>query len=103
MLGDYGVDIYNNTSMTQHCEGPWNPWGGDKMVPYIITDHRERVVRERSKPGVGAASWILYPGGKPVTMWQIDVLNKDILFHTGTSVPMLDREAVYKDHFYEMM
>ncbi len=103
MLGDYAVDTFNNTSMIQHCEGPWNPWGGDKMVPYILTDHRERQVRARSKPGVGAASWILYPGNEPVTMWQIDLLSKEILVHTGKSVPMLDEFAKYKDHFYEMI
>jgi hypothetical protein len=25
MLGDLSVDTYNNTSIVQHCEGPWNP------------------------------------------------------------------------------
>jgi len=103
MLGDYSVDTYNNTSVVQHCEGPWNPWGDDRRVPYIITDHRERRVRDRSMTGVGAASWILYPGGEPVTMWQIDVLSKEVLLHTGATVPMLTESAKYKDHFYEMM
>jgi hypothetical protein len=53
--------------------------------------------------GVGAASWILYPGDEPVTMWQIDVLSKEVLLHTGTTVPMLSESAKYRDHFYEMM
>jgi len=103
MLGDYSVDTYNNTSLVQHCEGPWNPWGDERRVPYILTDHRERRVRERSKTGVSAASWILYPGDEPVTMWQVDVLSKQVLVHTGTTVPMLTKSARYKDHFYEMM
>jgi hypothetical protein len=103
MLGDYGVDTYNNTSMVQHCEGPWNPWGDERRVPYIINDHRERRVRSRSKTGVGAGSWILYPGGEPVTMWQIDVESKDVLLHTGLTVPMLHGAKRYKDHLYEMM
>lgn len=103
MLGDYAVDVFNGTSFVQHCEGPWNPWGDERRVPYILTDHRERLVRARSRPGVGAASWILYPGNEPVTMWQIDVSSKEILVHTGTSVPMLDEFAKYKDHFYEMI
>ena len=103
MLGDYAVDTYNNTSMVQHCEGPWNPWGDERRVPYILTDHRERLVRARSRPGVGAASWILYPPDEPVTMWQIDVQSKEILVHTGTTVPMLSGAAVYRDHLYEMM
>jgi hypothetical protein len=103
MLGDYSVDTYNNTSVVQHCEGPWNAWGDERRVPYILTDHRERRIRGRSMPGVGAASWILYPGDEPVTIWQIDVLSKEILVHTGRTVPMLSGLTRYKDHFYEMM
>jgi hypothetical protein len=103
MLGDYAVDTYNNTSMVQHCEGPWNPWGDDRRVPYIINDHRERRIRSRSMTGVGAGSWILYPGGEPVTMWQIDVESQDVLLHTGPTVPMLHGAKRYKDHLYEMM
>lgn len=103
MLGDYSVDTYNNTSIVQHCEGPWNPWGGDKTVPYIITDHRERQVRARSKPGVSAASWILYPPDEPVTIWQLDVLRKEILLHTGKTTPIYNKDSIYKDHLWEMM
>lgn len=103
MLGDYAVDTYNNTSTVQHCEGPWNPWGDERRVPYILTDHRERRIRGRSMTGVGAASWILYPGDEPVTMWQVDVQSKEVLLHTGTTVPMLSRHARYRDHLYEMM
>jgi hypothetical protein len=103
MLGDFSLDIYNNTSIIQHCEGPWNPWGGDKTVPYIITDHRERRVRGRSSPGVGAASWILYPPNEPVTIWQVDVFRKEILFHTGNTIPIASKESLYGDHFWEMM
>jgi hypothetical protein len=72
-------------------------------VPYILTDHRERRVRGRSLPGVGAASWILYPPGEGVTIWQIDVLSREALVHTGVTVPMLKGAKRYKDHFYEMM
>ena len=103
MLGDFSVDTYNNTSVVQHCEGPWNPWGDKRRVPYILTDHRERRVRARSMPGVGAASWILYPPGETVTMWQISVLTGEALLHTGPTVPMLTGDKRYKDHFYEIM
>ena len=103
MLGDYSVDTYNHTSVVQHCEGPWNAWGDERRVPYYLVDHRERPVRGRSVTGGSAASWILYPGDEPVTMWQIDVLNREILVHTGTTVPMLTRSALYGDHFYSMM
>ena len=36
-------------------------------------------------------------------MWQIDVLSKQLLVHTGKTVPMLTEFAKYRDHFYEMM
>ncbi len=103
MLGDYSVDTYNNTPIVQHCEGPWNPWGDERRVPYYLVDHRERPIRGRSVTGGSAASWILYPGGEPVTIWQIDVLSREVLVHTGTTVPMLTRSALYGDHFYSMM
>jgi hypothetical protein len=103
MLGDYAIDTFNNTSMVQHCEGPWNPWGDERRVPYILTDHRERQIRGRAMTGVSAASWILYPPDEPVTIWQIDVQTKEILLHTGKTVPMLSSGAVYRDHMYEMM
>jgi len=103
MLGDYSVDTYNNTSIVQHCEGPWNAWGDERRVPYFLVDHRERPVRGRSATGGSAASWILYPGDEPVTMWQVDVMSKEVLVHTGTTVPMLTRSSLYGDHFYSMM
>ncbi|MBM4090417.1 MAG: hypothetical protein FJ276_13495 [Planctomycetes bacterium] len=103
MLGDFSVDTYNNTSCVQHCEGPWNAWGDERRVPYLCTDHRERQVRSRAAQGVSVGWCILYPPDEPVTMWQIDVLSKEIMVHTGTTVPMFKGPVVYKDHFYEMM
>lgn len=103
MLGDYSLDTYNNTSMVQHCEGPWNPWGDERRVPYYLVDHRERRIRKRATTGVSAASWILYPPEETVTLWQIDVQSKKILMHTGDTVPMLYGAKRYRDHFYEMM
>jgi hypothetical protein len=103
MLGDYSVDTYNNVSCVQHCEGPWNPWGDERRVPYILTDHRERRIRGRRTTGVGAASWVLYPAGERVTMWQIEVLNKELLLHTGTTVHMLTGPVKFRDHLWEMM
>lgn len=103
MLGDFSVDTYNNTSCVQHCEGPWNAWGDQRRVPYIIRDHRERPVRGHSLPGVGVGWCLVYPPDEPVTMWQIDVLSKEVLVHTGPTVPMLKGPVKYRDHLYEMM
>ena len=38
-----------------------------------------------------------------MTMWQIDVESKEVLMHTGTTVPMLSGAKKYADHLYEMM
>lgn len=103
MLGDYSVDAYNGTSIVQHCEGPWNPWGDDRRVPYLLVDHRERLIRRRAATGVGGAMCNLYPPDEPVTMWQLDVFSKEILLHTGKTVPIFKGAVKYKDHFYEMM
>jgi hypothetical protein len=103
MLGDYSVDTYNNTSCVQHCEGPWNPWGDHRRVPYILTDHRERRIRGRRMTGGGAASWVLYPAGEAVTMWQLEALNRELLVHTGKTVHMLAGPVKYRDHLWEMM
>ncbi len=103
MMGDFSVDTYNNTSCVQHCEGPWNAWGDDRRVPYKIRDHRERPVRKHSLPGVGVGWCNLYPPNEPVTMWQLDVLSKEVLVHTGRTVPMYKGRVKYRDHFYDMM
>ena len=111
MMGDFMLDTYNNVSYMMHCGGPWNPWGDQRRVPYVITDHRERDVRAHSKPGVGACTSVLYPPNEPGTIWRIDVTTKDVLVHTGitianptalamglTSVP-----SPYKPHWNEIM
>lgn len=103
MFGDFSVDTYNNTSIVQHCEGPWNAWGDERRVPYICTDHRERPVRSRAECGVSVGWCNIYPPNEPVTMWQIDVVTKEIMMHTGTTVPMFKGPVIYRDHFYEMM
>jgi len=36
-------------------------------------------------------------------MWQVDVLSKEVLVHTGKTVRMLTKSARGKDHLYEMM
>ncbi len=66
-------------------------------------DFRERRIRGRAMTGVGAASWVLYPAGEPVTMWQIEVLNKELLVHTGASVNMLTGPVKFREHFWGMM
>jgi len=94
MMGDFMVDVANEVGIVMHCGAPWNPWGGERRVPYIIRDHAERRVSGHSQPGCGASSEVLYPSGEPATVWRVDVPSKSILVHTGTTV---DGYALYKD------
>ena len=111
MMGDYMLDTYNNVSYMMHCGGPWNPYGDDRRIPYVITDHRERAVRAHSKPGVGACTSVLYPPNEPGTIWRIDIMTKDVLVHTGTTIANPTAQAMgltsvpspYKPHWNETM
>jgi len=86
MMGDFMVDPGNGVTIVMHCGAPWNPWGGDEKVPYVIRDHAERQVQGHSKPGCGACSEVLFPAGEPATVWRVDVATRTILVHTGETV-----------------
>ena len=111
MMGDYMLDTYNNVSYMMHCGAPWTPYGDNRLVPYVITDHRERSVRAHSKPGVGACTSVLYPPNEPGTIWRIDVMTRDVLVHTGTTIANPTAQAMgltfvpspYKAHWNETM
>jgi len=94
MMGDFMVDVANGVGIVMHCGATWNPWGGEKKIPYIIRDHAERRVKEHSRPGVGACSEVLYPPGEPATVWRIDVPTRSILVHVGETV---DGYSLYED------
>jgi len=99
MMGDYIVEPFSDVIIVMHCGAPWNPYGDDRRAPYIIRDHAERGISGHSKPGVGACSQVLFPVNEPVTIWRIDVLRKEILVHTGTTV---SGYSLYKDFAYLM-
>ena len=94
MMGDFMVDVANGVGIVMHCGAPWNPWGANERVPYVIRDHAERRVKEHSRPGVGACSEVLFPPGETATVWRIDVPTRSILVHTGETV---DAYSLYND------
>ena len=99
MMGDIIYEPFNDVAIVMHCGAPWNPYGDERRIPYIIRDHAERSVRGHSKAGAGACSEVLFPVNEPVTIWRIDVLSKKILVHTGTTV---SGYSLYKDFGYLM-
>ena len=100
MMGDFQAYTFHNLSIVQHCEGPFNIYGGDDRVPYILVGHRERDIRGHSQIGVGAVATIFYPPNEPVTIWRINLLTKEVLVHTGTTI---SRASVFRNHYEEMM
>jgi hypothetical protein len=80
-------------------KGPWNPWGDERRAPYILTDRRERRIRGRRETGVGAGSWIVYPPNEPVTMWQVEVPNKELLAHAGKGVHMPAGPVTFREAY----
>lgn len=94
MMGDFTIEPFNGVGIVMHCGAPWNPWGDDRRVPYIIRDHAERRVKGHSVPGCGACSEVIYPAGEPVTIWRVNVLDRTIYMHTGTTV---DGYSLYRE------
>ena len=94
MLGDLMVDTFNNTTILTHCGAPINPYGDDRVIPYIIWSHAQSPVRGTLKPGSGTGAQVNYPAGEPVTIWKVYVLHKQIGLYTGRTV---DGHAFYKD------
>jgi hypothetical protein len=82
-----------------HRGAPWNPWGDERRVPYIIRDHAERLVKDHSIPGCGACSEVMFPVNEAVTIWRINVIDKTIYLHTGITV---DPYSLYRDFDYLM-
>jgi len=92
MLGDLMIDPFNGVDIVLHCGAPINPYGDDQ-VPYILWSHAESPMRGTGRPGSGVGVQVELPVGKPVTIWKVDVLNKRVLLHTGTSV---DGHSLYR-------
>lgn len=111
MMGDYMLDTYNKVSYMMHCGAPWNPYGDERRIPYVIVDHRERAVRAHSKTGVGACTSVLYPPNEPGTIWRIDIMTGDVLVHTGTTIAnptalamgLTSVPSPYRPHWNEVM
>ncbi|MEA3401420.1 MAG: hypothetical protein U9R79_09300 [Armatimonadota bacterium] len=71
---DMIIDASSGTTVLVHCGAPVNPHGNDR-VPYLLRDYR-----------MGADVLAELPGGEPVTIWRINVMDKLILAHTGEAV-----------------
>lgn len=71
---DMIIDASSGYTVLVHCGAPINPHGNDR-VPYTLRDYR-----------MGADVLAELPGGEPVTIWRINVMDELILLHTGEAV-----------------
>jgi len=94
MMGDYLVEPFNDVTIVIHCGAPWNPYGDDRRIPYIILSHAQSPVRGTLMPGSGTGAQVNYPANEPVTVWKVYILHKKIGLHTGTTA---DGHSLYKD------
>jgi hypothetical protein len=79
--GDYIIDPPTNTAILGHCEGPFNPYGDERRVPYVI----------RNRPQVdfnvgGACVQVKLPPNETVTVAKLGLYRKKLSIFTGQTV-----------------
>jgi hypothetical protein len=79
--GDYIIDYFNQVAYIGHCEGPLNPYGDERMCPYII-----RNLPQHYKNQCGASVQIKYPLDEIVTAIGMSIYDKKISVFTGKTI-----------------
>ena len=79
--GDYLMDTVTNIAIIGHCECPFNPWGDERRVPYII---RNLPLWEENKGG--ACVQVNLPLGETVTVAKLSVHDRKMTVFTGEAV-----------------
>ncbi|MCD6291249.1 MAG: hypothetical protein J7M34_12155 [Anaerolineae bacterium] len=79
--GDYLMDTFTNIAIIGHCECPFNPWGDDRRVPYVI---RNLPLWEENKGG--ACVQVNLPVGETVTVVKFSVHDRKMVIFSGETV-----------------
>ena len=79
--GDYLIDTFTEIAIIGHCECPFNPYGDDRRVSYVV---RNLPLWEENKGG--ACVQVDLPVGETVTVAKISVYDKKIALFTGETV-----------------
>jgi len=82
--GDYVIDEDNNIVFIGHCECPFNPYGDDRKVPYVIRNLPQYPVEEQEKGG--ACVQVNLPSNEVVTVAKFSVHDKKMSLFTGKTV-----------------
>ncbi|MCF7854749.1 MAG: hypothetical protein K9N51_08130 [Candidatus Pacebacteria bacterium] len=83
--GDYIVDRENGKAYVGHCECPFNPWGDERHVPYIIRNLPQWPVDQQEKGG--ACVQVRLPHNEQVTVAKFSVHDRKLSLFTGQTVP----------------
>jgi len=79
--GDYIIDPITDVCIIGHCECPFNPYGDERKIPYII---RNLPLWEENKGG--ACVQVKLPINEVVTVVKISMYKKKISVSTGKTV-----------------
>lgn len=79
--GDYLLDTFNEIAIIGHCECPFNPYGDERKVSYVI---RNLPLWEENKGG--ACVQVNLPVGEHVTVAKISVHDKKVTLFSGETV-----------------
>ena len=90
--GDYIIDPFNEVAIIGHCECPFNPYGDDRRVPYII---RNLPLWEENKGG--ACVQVNLPLDETVTVVKISMHDKKISVFTGKTISGEDLFTYWDD------
>jgi len=82
--GDYIVDPENGKAYIGHCECPFNPYGDERRVPYVIRNLPQWPAEEQEKGG--ACVQVNLPADEPVTVAKVSVHDKKVALFTGKTV-----------------
>lgn len=88
--GDYVIDEENNKAYIGHCECPFNPYGGDRRVPYTIRNLPQWPVDQQETGG--ACAQVFLPASETVTVAKISVHDQKLSLFGGEAV---DGEALF--------
>lgn len=82
--GDYVVDEDNGKAYVGHCECPFNPWGDERRVPYVIRNLPQWPIEEQERGG--ASAQVLLPAGETVTVAKASVHDRKLSLFSGRTV-----------------
>lgn len=83
--GDYIVDPENGKAYVGHCECPFNPYGNEQRVPYIIRNLPQWPVDQQEKGG--ACVHVKLPDNEQVTVIKLSVHDRKMSIFNGRTVP----------------